>query len=147
MEPRNLHDWELNKDMTELSPSRPPGNATPVAYLVTKSPILAALGKIVHYFSNLQPVSYETIAQLGDELLQAHLNVPQHLLKRNRLEANSGPESINLKRTQLEFLYHQGTFMLHRKFFTRSRTDERYFLSRPRCLESSMALLRMQNML
>jgi hypothetical protein len=82
-EPRNLHDWELSKNMTDLPPSRPP-EATPVAYMIAKARLLGALGKIVRYLTALQPVCWEVVMQLDDDLLQAHLKVPPHILMRKR---------------------------------------------------------------
>ncbi len=146
-EPRSLHYWELTQDMTQLPPSKPPEEETPMAYLITKSWLSEALGKFVRYFSALQPISYEIVLQLDDELLYARLKVPLHSLMREYLEDSVDFESIDVRRAQLEFLYHQGTCILHRKFFAKSRIGGRYSLSRERCLESSMALLRMQNML
>src|SRR5271163_629759 len=74
-EPRNLHDWQLSKDMAELPPSRPPEEAAPVAYTITKARLLGTLGEIVRYLSALQLVSYDVVVQLDDDLLQAHLEV------------------------------------------------------------------------
>jgi hypothetical protein len=145
-EPRNLHDWELSKDMAGLPPSRPPEEATPIAYTITMARLLGALGKIVRYLSALQPVSYEVVVQLDNDLLQSHLKVPPHLLMRRRLGTAEDHESLDHRRTQFEFLYRQGACMLHRKFFTQSRIDARYSLSRQRCVELPIMLLQMQNM-
>jgi hypothetical protein len=79
--PRNLHDWEFSKDMIDLPPSRPPGEETPVAYTITKARLLVALGKIARYLTALQPISWETVMQLDNGLLQAHMKVPPHLAK------------------------------------------------------------------
>jgi hypothetical protein len=72
-EPRNVHDWELTKDMTHLPPSRPLLHETPVAHLIAKSRILRIMGGILDFLSSLRPDSYDVILDLEEELQQAYL--------------------------------------------------------------------------
>lgn len=127
VEPRNIHDWELTKEMTSLLPSRPLTHETPMAYLIAKGRILRALGDILNTLSSLPLDSYESVLKLEEELSRAHLQVPPHLRLNGSVRAADDHPSLTSRRVQLEFLYHQGMCLLHRKFFAQDRFDGRFF--------------------
>lgn len=146
-EPLNVHDWELTKDMIDLPRSRPLSQETPMVYLIAKGRILRAMRGILEFLSSLRPESYDTVLNLEEELSQAHVQVPPHLqLSSSRNVAGDHPSLIS-RQVQLQFLYHQGMCLLHRKFFTQGRFDSRFSRSRARCIESAAALLSLQDML
>ena len=147
VEPRNLYDWELDEGMSELPPSRPHSEATPVAYLLAKGKILRVLGEIVDLFSSLHSYRYETVLRLDDELSKAYSEVSPHVQTSNGQDSLNDPWTTVTKRLQLEFLFHQGMCVLHRKFLSRGRLDSRFAPSRIRCIESAMALLSQQDTL
>ena len=146
-EPRSLYDWELTKDMVDLLPSRPPSCETPIAYFIAKSRILRALGGIVDFLSSLRPDSYDVVLALDEKLSQAHLQVPPHLQLNTLANSRDDHPSLISRRLQLEFLYHQGMCVLHRKFMARGRLDSRFLLSHNRCIESAVVLLSLQDVL
>jgi hypothetical protein len=146
-EPRNVHDWELTKDMTNLPPSRSLSHETPMAYLITKGRILRALRGILDSLSSLRPDSYDFVLNLEEELSWAHLQVPPHLQLSFSVNSADDHPSLISRRVQLDFLYHQGMCLLHRKFFAQGRFDTRLSHSRRRCIESAVALLSLQEML
>lgn len=145
--PRNLFDWELSEDMTELPPARTETATTPVSYLTAKGSILRVLGDIVDFLSAIGPLSYATVMKLDGELAAAFMEIPDYLKLPNlELPPTESPSLVN-RRIQLEFLHHQGQCVLHRKFFIRGRSDVRYAPSYERCLSSAVALLKLQDYL
>ncbi|KAI9811903.1 MAG: hypothetical protein M1827_005254 [Pycnora praestabilis] len=142
--PRNIFDWELYEEMTELPPSRPSFDATPVAYLIAKNHLLRAVGDIVQYLSSLNPDRYEVVLTLDEKLDGAHTKVPPHLQMRNLEDSVQDPPGLVSQRIQIDHLYHQGMCALHRRFLARARTEKAFALSRRRCIDSSMALLSQQ---
>jgi hypothetical protein len=143
--PRNLHDWELTEDLTELPPSRPSSEITSVSYLLTKGRIIVTIGKIVDFMSSLHLWDYESVLKLDRQLEKAFQDIPEYF----RMQSNPGDEEPSLlnRRIQLVFLYHQAVCVLHRKFVAQGRSDERFARSRSRCIESAMALLTQQHYL
>jgi hypothetical protein len=143
-EPRNLHDWELTEDMSEIPPSRPLSESTPVSYMITKSQILAVIGRIVEFMSSLKLYDYERVLEMDHDLERAFQEMPDYLKMRDDPDAYNDNPSILNRRIQLVFLYHQGMCVLHRKFVAQGRSDERFSPSRSRCIGSAMALLTQQ---
>jgi hypothetical protein len=139
--PSNLYDWELSEDITELPPSRPISDPSPVSYLIVKGSILLVIGKIVNFLSDLGPHPYERVLELDAQLEASFVNLPDFFRPQgfDNVE-NESPSLVN-RRIQLEFLYHQGMCVLHRKFFTQGRLDPRFRKSYTRCTESALALL------
>jgi hypothetical protein len=146
-QPLNVHDWELTKDMTDLPPSRPLSQETPIAYLLSKGRILGALRSILEFLSSRRSDSYDSVLNLEEELSQAHLQVSPHLQLTKSINSENDHPSLISRAVQLEYLYHQGMCLLHRKFFAQSRFDSRFSRSRERCFESAVALLSLQDML
>jgi len=141
MGPRNLYDWELTEDMQFLPESRPLSEDTPVCYMLAKRTIIMVVGDIFSMVSSLSPYSYERVLELDDRLAQAYKELPAHLkMDVPEVLLKEHPSLVN-KRIQLEFLYNQNVCVLHRKFFTRGRTDPRYIRSYQRCMESAINLL------
>ncbi|KAF4630074.1 hypothetical protein G7Y89_g8068 [Cudoniella acicularis] len=145
--PRNLHDWEMHEGLTELPPSRPKSEITPVSYMIAKESILLVLGNIVDLLSELIPYSYDRVLKLDDELARAQAEIPPYFQMRSLEDSTNDPSSLVSRRVQLEILYHQGVCVLHRKFLAQGRLDGRFEPSRNRCIQSAMALLSLQNFL
>lgn len=145
--PSNLYDWELSEDMTELPPSRPMSEPSPVSYLIVKGDILLVIGKIVNFLSDLGQYPYERVLELDAELEATYVNLPTFFKLRGFEDVEDESPSLVNRRIQLEFLYHQGMCVLHRKFFAQGRLDPRFKTSYTRCTESAIALLAEQHFL
>ncbi|KAG9230545.1 hypothetical protein BJ875DRAFT_152352 [Amylocarpus encephaloides] len=145
--PRNLFDWELTDNMTELPPSKPKSDITPISYLLAKDNIMKTLGGIVDLLSALGPYSYEKVLQLDDDLTWAQSEIPPYFQMRAAEDSLNDPSALVSKRVQLEVLFHQGMCVLHRKFMAQGRLDGRFEPSRNRCIRSAMALLSIQDLL
>lgn len=144
-EPRNLYDWELTADMIELPPSRPFSEITQSSYLIVKGRMLGPLGNIVDFLSSLGKYNYDTALQLDRDLEMAHQEIPEYFkMTLGEDDVVDTIPSLTNRRLQLEFLYHQGMCVLHRKFVAQGRSDPRYVPSRSRCIESAVALLAQQ---
>lgn len=118
-----------------------------MAYLIAKSRMLRALGEILDFLGSLRSDAYDAVLNLEVELSRAHLQVPPYLLLSGRTNSADDHPSLISKRVQLEYLYHQGICMLHRRFFPQGRRDSRFSNSRERCIESALALLSLQDAL
>jgi hypothetical protein len=146
-DPRNIHDWELYEGMTELPESRPATDVTQTSYSLAKARLLQPLGEVVDFVNSLQPNSYQRVLQIDKKLSSARDSMPFHLQVRN-IEHMSGnsPNRIN-RMVQIEFLFHQGVCVLHRRFLVRGRFDSQFSRSREQCIKSALALLNHQRVL
>ncbi|KAK9368461.1 hypothetical protein V1509DRAFT_622988 [Lipomyces kononenkoae] len=146
-EPRNIHDWELYEEMTELPPSRPLSEETPVSYLIVKSRVFRPLGAVADFICSLQPDLYDVALQIDKQLWDAHSQIPPGFRMQDLDESKGESYSTVTRRIQLELKYNQGMCVLHRRFLVPGRVDHRFARSRERCIDSAMNLLNLQNIL
>lgn len=146
-EPKNVHDWELYEDMTELPESRPLSDITPVSYIISKARILQPLGEIVDFVSSPESHSYEKALQIDAKLSTSHLTMPSHFQLRNIQQSGGYTQNTINRMAQIAFLFHLGVCVLHRRFLVRGRHDSKFSRSRERCIGSAMALLDHQRIL
>ncbi|KAK2813964.1 hypothetical protein FQN50_000365 [Emmonsiellopsis sp. PD_5] len=142
--PANLYDWELNEDMTETPPSRPLTEITEITYMVQKTKILRAIGKVSEYLYDIRQAPYERVLELDNELYLLRKEIPDS----HRI---TDWESINWKyvlsiieRMHLDLVLNEGLCTLHRKYLVPARTNPKYALSRQRCLQAAMSILDQQ---
>ncbi|KAL4798292.1 hypothetical protein BDV19DRAFT_377164 [Aspergillus venezuelensis] len=145
--PRNLYDDDFDENCTELPPSRPPNEPTPLSYLITKSRLAGVLGQAIERTSSFQNISYDTVMEMDAELRRARDMIPDHLLVRPIEESPLDPLVLILSRFSVMSVYHRAQCILHRKYLARARENPRFAPSRRACVESAMELLRFQAML
>jgi hypothetical protein len=150
-EPRNLHDWELSEDpaCTELPCSRPLTEKTATTYLIVKSRLFQALGRVADLNSNLNGGSYESVLEIDKALCEAYERIPAYFKVGATIsDGNSSPGSLeNYSSLSLLAMYHQGMCVLHRKYLVKDRSDIRFKFSRDRCISSALATLAYQKYL
>ena len=142
--PSNLYDDDLHEDMKSLPSSRPITEPTPVSYMIAKSSITFAFGKIVESLHSISSCSYEDIMTLDQNLRETRAELPPHLRMKPIEESMLDPGAIIMQRFSLSILYNKGQCVLHRKFLGRARENNRYAHSRRTCVDSSMELLHHQ---
>lgn len=142
--PRNVFDDELDEDMKTLPPSRPPTEATQVSYMIAKASMVFAFGKVIESLHSLSTSTYDDVIALDQNLRDARAEFPPHLRLRTIEDSMIDPGALVMQRFSLAILYHKGQCVLHRKFLTRARENNRYAHSRRTCVDSSMDLLRHQ---
>jgi hypothetical protein len=120
---------------------------TPISYSTAKARLLRPLGEVVDFVNSLQCDSYDRALEIDEKLSSAHLEMPSHLRLRS-VEQTAGYSLNTINRmVQIEFLFHQGVCVLHRRFLVRGRLDKRFARSREQCIRSAMVLLNHQRVL
>ena len=79
LEPRSLRNSELHEGMTELPPSRPKTEQTPVSYMLSKGKLIRLLGEIGDFLLSLDTYSYDKILEFDDRLILCHSELPPFL--------------------------------------------------------------------
>ena len=145
--PRNIYDEEFDEDSVELPPSRPKTSPTPVSYMIAKAQIAFSFGKIIECLHIVKPSPYDEIMSLDHDLRQTYSHLAPHLQMRSMEESMLDPVSSIMQRFNLAILYHKGLCVLHRRYVSQSRENARYEMSRRTCIDSSLELLRFQEIL
>ncbi|EER40989.1 C6 transcription factor [Histoplasma capsulatum H143] len=142
--PSNLHDWELTEGMAKLPPSRPMSEVTGITYMVTKSQILQTVGRIGELLYNTKQMSYDRVLQLDQELFQVVRDIPEPFRMTSWNAAETETLFKTMQRVHVGILYSEGMCALHRKYISTARKDQKFALSRQRCLQSAIALIDLQ---
>lgn len=142
--PRNIYDDEFDEDTRVLPLSRPMTEPTPVSYMITKAAMVFAFGKIIESLHSTSACPYEEVMSLDQDLRDTLAQIPPHLRLKSIENSSSDPGTLILQRFNLSMLYHKGQCVLHRKFLTRARENNKYAHSRRTCIDSSMDLLHHQ---
>ena len=139
--PRNFFDDDFNEDTQVLPPSRPPSEPTPVSYMRAKAIMSFAFGRVVERLHLVTSLTYDETMELDQHLRECLADLPPHLRMKSLDECASDPGALVMQRFNLSILYHKGQCVLHRKFLTKARENNRYAHSRRTCIDSSMELL------
>ncbi|KAL9111375.1 MAG: hypothetical protein Q9227_004252 [Pyrenula ochraceoflavens] len=145
--PRNIHDDEFDEDSKTLPEPHPSSEITQTSYMISKARISFGFGRVLELLNSVHPAQYEEVMKIDNGLREIHDSLPAHLKYRTMQEQCLDTVITILSRFNLETLYHKTQCVLHRKFLRPARTNPRYVHSRRTCLDSAMALLRMQDIL
>lgn len=140
LEPRNLIDDDLHEDMTELPPSRPVTEYTPMLYTIIRNRLLGVFARVVDTVGASEPPTYREVLELDGVLRETYENTPR-ALKRMDLKdfdpfAEGAMSDVILAMTFLKALE-----MLHRPFLFLAHGDARYEYSRSACIDAALEIM------
>ena len=146
LEPRNLIDEDLYEDMTELPPSRPFKESTPMLYTIVRNRVLIVFARIVDLCSASDQPTYREVLELDTELRNTYEGIPDSHKGVNAKEFNlSSDISMRILILSLSFL--KALLVLHRPFLFLGRSDVRYEYSRTACIDAAIEMLEFQQLL
>jgi hypothetical protein len=96
--PRNILDTDFDQNSQELPPPRPPNEPTPISWLIAKSRLSLAMGRVSEYMNSVKSAPYETVMEIDSELRQARDLVPEHMQILPLEECQSEPPDLTLNR-------------------------------------------------
>ncbi|KAF4625975.1 hypothetical protein G7Y89_g12188 [Cudoniella acicularis] len=145
--PRNLLDEDFDEDCTELPPSRPESEMTPMSYALCKGRLSDEAGNIMVLANKLQLPPFSEVLKLDSSLREANDKVPPQLrLDESEITVTDSPGTI-LKRFSVSVLFEKSRCMLHRKFLMKAREHSEYQYSKRAGLDASMKLLHRQGLI
>ncbi|OAG41376.1 hypothetical protein AYO21_04318 [Fonsecaea monophora] len=147
-DPRNLFEEDLDEDMLELPSPRPESSRTIGQFHVAKNQLLNIFGMVNDLTMSVKPSSYTEVLRLDKVLTSAYESIipvwksePQ---AQDLPSLSQAPATISVRCTFLTFIYHRAQIVLHRKYMSLGRNQERYAHSRKVCIEAALAILRHQ---
>ncbi|RMZ86734.1 hypothetical protein DV736_g6041, partial [Chaetothyriales sp. CBS 134916] len=148
LEPRNLNDTDFDETTTELPPGRPENEFTTSLGVIARTRAVVALGFASDILDTSRPCSYDDIMRIDSILDNAVANVPL-LLKPKPLAASvtDSPQLI-MSRFFINQMFYKGKLMLHLRFLSLPpEDDDTYDYSRKACLDASLGLLHIQDII
>lgn len=142
--PRNLMDQDFDESTTEWPPERPQTERTPALYTIVKSRIVVAFGEILAMVTSRTSPTYGEVLRLDKKLEEAHEAIPPLLRMRSFSLSITDPVDIIMQRLWIELMYQKARIVLHRRYFTIARDNNRYRYSHFACIDASEKTLQHQ---
>ncbi|KAG5929351.1 hypothetical protein E4U42_006182 [Claviceps africana] len=137
--PNNIYDDEINPAITELPPSRPASEATPVSYMIAKARLCNELGNILQATNRVDKgVPYDEIIRFDAKVRQIMQELPPHLKLDSATISSRDPVTLIITRFNIDILSQKIMCLLHRKYLCRARQNPRYAPSRRSAIEASL---------
>lgn len=142
--PRNLFDEDFGPDSTQLPPSRPEMDVTPMLYTICKARLCSVFRDVYTRVSLGRTEAYSEIMLLHQRLQAAKESIPPRLQVTSLQQSVTGTPYLLSRGYGLELLHLKTVCMLHRRHMTESYRNPKYNFSRSCCLEAAMTTLHHQ---
>lgn len=141
--PRNIADEDFDECTATLPPSRPLTEPTRPHDMLLMSQIARVFIDIQWKLYATRSVSYRKIIDLDRELSASYASVCE--IHKARKCSPERP-TVHLQRQTFlrDLLYEKSRCVLHKRFISMGRTDERFAYSRLACLDSAAKIMKLQ---
>lgn len=139
--PRNLLDEDFDEDCTELPPSRPATEPTAMLYFCYKSMFAKIFRRVIRHALSLKNPKYEDTMRLDQELLQIHSEIPPCLRMKPLASFTTEKASLVFDLMNVDLMFLKCVCVLHRKYITHERSNEKYEYSRRACVNAALQIL------
>lgn len=146
-EPRNLKEEELFEEMTELPPSRPETELTPLLYMIVMTRVRTTHAKILDLTNATSQPPYREIMNVDALLRHVYDKLPESSKAMPAADFDTATTTASLRRLYLGLSFLKAELMLHRPYLLLGRTDNRYDYSRRVCLNAASEMLVFQQKL
>ncbi|KAI1354972.1 hypothetical protein F5Y01DRAFT_271789 [Xylaria sp. FL0043] len=143
--PRNLLDSDFNENSTELPPSRPMTDYTPLTYPINKARVARGFGLVARLAHSLTLPSYAEIMRVDARIQDVWSTVPSFMKVKPLSECITDAPMLVIQRFGLAALYQKSRCVLHRRYLVDPRRLKEHDYSRRTCLEAAVALLGYQS--
>jgi hypothetical protein len=143
--PSNLYDSDFDEHSSNLPPSRPLTDPTPMLYYCYKGRVATVFRKIARQALSPRLPPHNEVLQLDTAMRQVMAEVPPPLVwKPLNLSLADEPYSI-MHRLNLELTIQKCMMILHRSYLTHDRTNPAYLYCREACRTASLLTLQRQS--
>ncbi|KAI0385531.1 hypothetical protein F5Y04DRAFT_246043 [Hypomontagnella monticulosa] len=145
-EPRNFLDSDFDENTTELPPSRPHTELTPVLYVIVRS-------RVAHLWEHVRDVAtdtrfhkYEEILAVDQKIRTEKRSIPEALIMKPIEKSIADAPQLIMQRIWLDICFLRLQVVLHKKYFMAPARHKRYTYSRTVCLKTAMKIIEYQHM-
>ncbi|KAI8635448.1 hypothetical protein F5Y19DRAFT_407806 [Xylariaceae sp. FL1651] len=143
-EPRNLLDDDFDPSSTELPPSRPESNPTPMVVVLSRIRIGRVYTAVTNVVTNTQPPTYAQILQVDRQIEEKFLKIPLYCRVQQTDSIMDAPQII-LQRLFIQMNYHKAQIILHWRYMTLARNDDRYSYSSKTTVSAALKILELHH--
>ncbi|KAI1814683.1 hypothetical protein GGS20DRAFT_585281 [Poronia punctata] len=144
-EPRNLLDSDLSPNMTELPPSRPETEVTPILIVLSRLRTGRVYAAVADAVTSSQPSTYAQILQVDRQIEDMFSQVPAYCRFAPQPGTLPEPGPVLLNRLSIQMSYHKALIILHWRFMSLAKTDDRYSYSTKTTVAAALKLLQLHH--
>ncbi|KAI0539224.1 hypothetical protein GGR58DRAFT_512452 [Xylaria digitata] len=142
-EPRNLFDSDFDVNSTELPPSRPDSDPTPMLVVLSKLRTARMYTAVASVVTNTQPPTYAQVLQVDRQLEDMFLRIPEYCRIKNQPDSPIDPPQILLQRVFIQMNHHKAQVILHWRYLALAHKDDRYSYSTKTTVSAALKILKL----
>ncbi|KAI0486408.1 hypothetical protein F4859DRAFT_511396 [Xylaria cf. heliscus] len=142
-EPRNLFDSDLNPGLTELPPSRPDNDPTPMIVVLSKLRTGRMYTAVSNIVTSTQPPTYAQVLQVDRQIEDMFQKLPEYCKIKARSNSIADPPQILLQRIFIQMNHHKAQVILHWRYLTLANKDDRYSYSTRTTVTAALNILKL----
>ncbi|KAF2968786.1 hypothetical protein GQX73_g4838 [Xylaria multiplex] len=142
-EPRNLFDSDFDVNSTELPPSRPDSNPTPMLVVLSKLRTARMYTAVASVVTNTQPPTYAQVLQVDRQLEDMFLRIPEYCRIKAQPDSPIDPPQILLQRVFIQMNHHKAQVILHWRYLALAHKDDRYSYSTKTTVSAALKILKL----
>jgi hypothetical protein len=146
-EPRNVPEDDLYEEMTELPPSQPETDLTPLLYTIVMTRVRMVHAKVMDLNNATSQPPYREIMNLDAVLRHVYDKIPESSKAMPAEDLDIAISSASMRRLYLGLSFLKAELILHRPYLLLGRTDSKYEYSRRVCLNAASEMLDFQQRL
>ncbi|KAJ8130591.1 hypothetical protein O1611_g3036 [Lasiodiplodia mahajangana] len=146
-EPRNLLDSDFNANSTELPPSRPDSDPTPILVVLSRLRTGRMYIAVASVVTNTQPPTYAQVLQVDRQIEDMFQKIPEYCRIKPQSNFVTDPPQIILQRIFIQMNYHKTQIILHWRYLTLANQDDRYSYSTKTTVAAALKILNLHQVM
>ncbi|KAI1178725.1 hypothetical protein F4777DRAFT_536544 [Nemania sp. FL0916] len=142
-EPRNLFDSDFHPGMTELPPSRPDTDPTPILIVLAKLRTARMYTAVASVVTNTQPPTYAQVLRVDRQIEETFMEIPEYCRIKPPSDSVTDTPQIVLQRIFIQMNYHKAQIILHWRYLTLAKKDDRYSYSTKTAVSAALKILKL----
>ncbi|KAI1429977.1 hypothetical protein F5Y12DRAFT_724079 [Xylaria sp. FL1777] len=142
-EPRNLFDNDFDVNTTELPPSRPDSDPTPMLVILAKLRAGRMYTAVTSVVTSTHPPTYAQVLQVDRQLEDMFMRVPEYCRIKTQPDSFQDPPQILLQRIFVQMNHHKAQVILHWRYLALAHKDERYSYSTKTTVSAALEILKL----
>ncbi|KAK5624618.1 hypothetical protein RRF57_000334 [Xylaria bambusicola] len=142
-EPRNLIDSDFDVNTTELPPSRPDSDPTPMLMILAKLRMGRMYTAVTEVVTSTHPPTYARILQVDRQLEEMYTKIPEYCRIKVEPESIRDPPQVLLQRVFVQMNHYKAQLILHWRYLALAHKDDRYSYSTKTTISAALKILKL----
>ncbi|KAI1200524.1 hypothetical protein F5X97DRAFT_292929 [Nemania serpens] len=142
-EPRNLLESDFSPSSTELPPSRPDSDPTPMLIILSKFRTGRMYTAVSDVVTNAKPPTYAQVLQVDRQIEDMFMKIPAYCRIKNQSDSATDSPQVVLQRFFIEINFLKAQLVLHWRYLALANQDDRYAYSIKTTTSAALKILKL----